>query len=360
MFSTDPGFETGQVLLAPLQTEPGRFTVDAAASFNRTLEHRVRALPGVQAVCYAGAPPGSGGGLDAAVEEFRLPGQTKGAGKPAGVNVVSADFFETFHIPIVAGRTFRENEATAKGIAPVAVVSETFARRLWGNEDPLDKVIEDAGGEQWRVVGVARDAKSMFGGVEGPQFYRLFNPQYVGSSLMIRFVGDAGPLAEGVRNVVGDLDREMTVTPQTLRSLLDEKAARFWVIVRMILLLGVVAILIAVIGIYGVVAFAINQRTKEIGIRMALGATKNDIMRWALRLGLKPILAGLAIGLALAVTGARMMEQALREMPVGFETLDPVIYVAVTSLLSLVVAPAIFGPALRASRADPIRALRHD
>jgi ABC-type antimicrobial peptide transport system permease subunit len=177
---------------------------------------------------------------------------------------------------------------------------------------------------------------------------------------MIRFVGDVRPLAEGVRSVVGDLDREMTVTPQTLRSLLDVQAARFWVIVRMILLLGVVAMLIAVIGIYGVAAFAINQRTKEIGIRMALGATKNDIMRWALRLGLKPILAGLAIGLALAVAGARVMEQALRQMPVGFETRDPLVYVTVTSLLSLVVAPAIFGPALRASQADPIRALRHD
>jgi predicted permease len=358
MFTTGPGVETRQVLLAPLEAEPGRYTMDAAVSFNRTLEQRARALPGVQAVCYASAPPG--GGFDAALEEFRLPGQTKEAGKPAGVNVVSADFFETFRIPIVAGRTFRENEATAKGIASVAVVSETFARRLWGDEDPLDKVIEDAGGEQWRVVGVARDAKSMFGGVEGPQFYRLFNPQYVGSSLMIRFVGDVRPLAEGVRSVVGDLDREMTVTPQTLRSLLDVQAARFWVIVRMILLLGVVAMLIAVIGIYGVAAFAINQRTKEIGIRMALGATKNDIMRWALRLGLKPILAGLAIGLALAVAGARVMEQALRQMPVGFETRDPLVYVTVTSLLSLVVAPAIFGPALRASQADPIRALRHD
>ena len=152
----------------------------------------------------------------------------------------------------------------------------------------------------------------------------------------------------------------MMVTPQTLKSLLDRQAAKFWVIVRLILLLGVVAMLIAVIGIYGVVAFAISQRTKEIGIRMALGATKNDIMRWALRLGLKPILAGLAIGLALAVTGMRVMEQALRQMPVGFETRDPLVYVAVTSLLSVIVASAIFGPALRASKADPIRALRHD
>jgi ABC-type antimicrobial peptide transport system permease subunit len=289
-----------------------------------------------------------------------LPGQAKGAGRLAGVNVVSAEFFETFRIPIVAGRTFRESEATAKGVAPVAVVSETFARRLWGNEDPLEKVIEDASGERWRVVGVARDTKSMFGGVEGPQFYRLFNPQYVGSSLMIRFVGDARPLAEGIRNVVGDLDREMTIAPQTLKSLLDEQAARFWLIVRLILLLGVVATLIAVIGIYGVVTFAINQRTKEIGIRMALGATKLDIMCLALRLGLKPILAGLAIGLALAVIGARAMGQVLQEMPVGFETLDPPVYVAVTALLSLVVALAIFGPALRASKADPIQALRQE
>src|SRR5262249_16652427 len=192
------------------------------------------------------------------------------------------------------------------------------------------------------------------------QFYRLFNPQYVGSSLMIRFVGNARSLAEEVKNAVGDLDREMTVTPQKLRSLLDEQAAKFWVVVRSILLLAIVAMLIAVIGIYGIVAFAIKQRTKEIGIRMALGATKTNIMCLAMRLGLKPILAGLSIGLALAVIGALAMEQVLQEMPVGFETRNPLVYLAVAALLSLVAVAAILGPALRASKVDPIRALRQD
>ena len=178
--------------------------------------------------------------------------------------------------------------------------------------------------------------------------------------MMIRFVGDARSLAEGVRNVVGDLDREMTVTPQTLRALLDEQAAKLWVVVRSIFLLAIVAMLIAVIGIYGVVAFAIKQRTKEIGIRMALGATKTDIMCLALRLGLKPILAGLSIGLALAVIGALAMEQVLQEMPVGFETRNPLVYLAVAALLSLAAVAAIFGPALRASKVDPIQTLRQD
>src|SRR5215475_4148137 len=187
MVSVDPGFETRQVLLAPLQAEPGRYTAESAASFNRMLEQRARALPGVQSVCFADAPPGAGGGLDANLVEIRMPGQEKGSGILSGFNIVSADFFETFRIPIVMGRAFLETEDAASTV----VVSETFARSFWGKEEPIGKVVEDASGDRLQVVGLARDARSIFGSVEGPQLYYRFNPQLVGSTLMIRFAGEA-------------------------------------------------------------------------------------------------------------------------------------------------------------------------
>jgi putative ABC transport system permease protein len=355
MFNGDPGFETRHVLLAPLQAEPGRYTAESAVAFNRTLEQRIRALPGVQALCFAASPPGSGGGLDANVVEVRLPGQAKGTGPTSGLNIVSGEFFETFKIPIVAGRTFLETENSTS-----IIVSETFARRFWSNADPIGKVLEDANGALLQVVGVARDTRSGFGSLEQPQLYRRFDPQYVGSALMIRFAGDSRPVAQAVSNAIRTLDSGMLVTPQTLRARLDQQAERFWVIVRLILLLGLVAMAIAVVGIYGVVAFAVSRRRKEMGIRLALGANKGDIMSVVLRSGFKPIVAGLLAGLLLALAGSYALVQVLREMPIAVEVGDPWVYLSVAVILSLAALLALWGPAWRASNADPMLALRQD
>ena len=356
MLTVDPGVETRQVLLAPLQAEPGRYTAEAAASFNRMLEQRVRALPGVQSVCFAGAPPGAGGLLDWNLVEIRMPVQERGGGKLSGLNIVSADFFETFHIPIVAGREFLETEDAASAV----VVSETFARSFWGKEDPIGKVIEDDSGDRWQVVGVARDTRSILGSAEGPQLYRRFNPQFVGSTLMIRFAGEAGPTAEAVGNVIRGLDSQMAIAPQTLRSMLDKLTAKFGIAVRLVLLPGIVAMLIAMIGIYSAVAFAVNHRTKEMGIRLALGATQNDIIGLVLRSGFKPIIAGLAAGLLFAAGGSVVLALVLRETPVAVEISDPLVYVAVSLLLSLAALGAMFGPARRAAKTEPMLALRQD
>jgi putative ABC transport system permease protein len=355
LFTVEPGFESNRVLVAPLQAAPERYTTESAAAFNRALEQRVRALPGVEAVCFASAPPGARGALEANLVEIRLPGEAKGTGRISNLNIVSGSFFETFNIPIVAGRSFLETDNAAS-----VVVSETFARRFWANEDPIGKVLEDANGDQIQVVGVAHDTKSDFGSIEGPQLYRRFNPQYVGCSLMTRFSGAAPPVAAAVRSIVRELDGEMLIAPRTLRAMLDELAARCWVIVRLILLLGLVALLIAVIGIYGVVAFAVSCRTKEVGIRLALGAARSDIISLVLRAGLKPIFAGLVAGLLFAGAGSYVLAQVLRDLPVKVETGDPLVYLAVSFVLALAALLAVWGPALRAAKADPMLALRND
>jgi putative ABC transport system permease protein len=152
----------------------------------------------------------------------------------------------------------------------------------------------------------------------------------------------------------------MLVTPQTLRARLDQQAERFWVMVRLILLLGLVAMAIAVVGIYGVVAFAVSRRSKEMGIRLALGAKKGDITSLVLRSGFKPIVAGLLAGLLLALAGSYALVQVLREMPIAFEVGDPWVYLTVAVVLSLSALLALWGPARRASNADPMLALRQD
>ena len=170
----------------------------------------------------------------------------------------------------------------------------------------------------------------------------------------------ARPMAEAVRRVLREMDREMIATPQTVRANMDEQAARLWVPVRLILVLGIVAMMIAVIGIYGVVAFAVSRRSKEMGIRAALGATRNDIIGLVLRSGLKPVLVGLAAGLLFAVAGSVVLVRVLSDLPIVFEIGDPLVYLSVSLLLSLAALAAMCGPAWRAAKAEPMRALRQD
>jgi predicted permease len=357
--SADPGFETRQVLLVPLDVKAPRYTQDAAWSFYRTLEQRVRELPGVQAVCYASSAPFSGDdeeGLDTR-EEVRLLGQARGTGWKASLNIVSMDFFETLRIAMVRGRAFQPADMTAKKAAPVTVVSEAFARTFWPNGDPIGKVIEWGQGDRLQVVGVARDTKSeSYGEVDSPRFYLLQSPHSFAGPLMVRFHGDARSIERAFEKVILDMDRESIGVPRTLRSIIDDMSSKFWELVEVVLFLGSVAVLLAVVGIYGVVAFAVKRRTRELGIRMALGATKTDIVRFVLASGMRPVLGGLLAGTLLALGGTQVLARVLKGM-LTLNIWDSIIYAAVGVLLATAALAAMFGPALRAAGSHPIRAL---
>jgi predicted permease len=360
--SADPGFETRQVLLVPLDVKVPPYSQDSAWSLYRALEKRARELPGVQAVCYASSAPFWGDdeeGPDTR-EEVRLLGQAKGTERKAAVNIVSTDFFETLRIPIVRGRAFEQADMTAQKPAPVTVVSEAFARTLWPNGDPIDKVIEWGQGDRLRVVGVARDTKSQtYGEVDGPRFYLLQNPHSFAGPLMVRFQGDARPLERAFENAILDMDREAIGVPRTLKSIIDDMASKFWDLVEVVLFLGSFAVLLAVVGIYGVVAFVVKRRTRELGIRMALGATKTDIVRFVLASGMRPVLGGLLVGTLLALGGTQVLAQVLKGM-LTLNIWDSIIYVAVSVLLATAALAAMFGPALRAAGSDPMRVLRNE
>jgi hypothetical protein len=239
-------------------------------------------------------------------------------------------------------------------------VSESFARKLWPHEDPVGKVLEWADGERLEVVGVARDTKSQsYGSIDGPRFYVLDNPRSFGGPLMVRFSGDAHLVARAVRDSIRKLDPAETGVPRTLRSEIDDMSSRFRIVVDIFLLLGGITIFLAVVGIYGVVAFAVSRRTRELGIRMALGATKADIVRAVLGSGGRPVAAGLLGGSLIAIGGSVGLARVLQG-GIAVRLWDPLIYSSVWLLLVGVAMGAMLGPALRAAGADPNRALRQD
>jgi len=358
VFQEDPGFETRHVLMVPVRIPMPPYTPESAAGFYRTLAERVRALPGVQAICFASAPPYSGE-EGAPSEEVRLPGQAKGAGQMASVNVVSPPFFDVMRIAVERGRTFREGEFPVSGAPSPIIVSEAFARAMFPGKDPLGQTVEGSSGDMLEVVGVARDVKSdRFGAVDGPHFYRLRRAQSYGDTLMARFVGDPLPIELAVRAAIRDMDREMMPMSQTLQSMIEKTADLFWRVAVVVLALGAVAIVLAVVGIYGVVAFAVSRRTREMGIRMALGATKADIVRTVLAASMRPIVIGLAAGLVLSFAASSALAIALRSTPFAVNVRDPIAYISVSLLLGTTAIAAMLGPARRAAKADPAQALR--
>ena len=177
---------------------------------------------------------------------------------------------------------------------------------------------------------------------------------------MVRFDGDPFPAQRAVRNLLRDIDPEIRPRIETLPFAIDTHAGIFWKLAEMVPLLGVVAVVLAVLGIYGVIAFSMSRRTHEMGIRMALGATRMDIVRSAIATGVRPVLCGLFAGLLLCSVGAVALQQAFRATPIGLNTRDPIAYLAVVILLGVIALAAMLGPALRAGSFDPLRARRHD
>jgi len=357
MLNVEPGFETRQVLTVPLELDPLRYR-DSAAEIYDAIAERVRGLAGVEATCFASRSPGWGTSVDLPGERIRLPGQSKEAERRVEVNAVSPDFFATFRIALVGGQAFTDSRAVPGLTEDAVVVSETFARTFWPNENAVGKTVEDAAGRRLQVSGIVRDTRSNFGVAEGPRLYRRWNPAATGYALMVRFRGAGLPLGAALMDVMRELDSDLKVAPRTVRSQLDEVASRFAAIMRLVLALGVVALLLSMIGLYGVVSFWVNRRAREMGIRVALGANRGQILRLVMRSALGPVLVGVAVGTTAAMLAAQVMRQALNHMPVPLATRDPQTFLAVAILLVTAAGLAMVRPALRASRADPMVALR--
>jgi predicted permease len=349
MFAAGPGFEIEHVLASWIGSTTDDWT------FRHTLDERLKAIPGVVSVGFAEFMP-----MDKEdSQDVRVAGQATETRRVVATNSVSANFFETLRIPIVRGRAFEERDSAADHAAPVAIVSEAFARQFWPDEDPIGKVVEVP--ERLRVVGVSRNSRSArYGEQDGPQLFRLQNPKQASGSLLVRFQGKERDVARGIEEVLHDAGGDMGSEPETLKRIMDRSVSGFWAIAEMVLFLGISATVLALIGIYGAVAFAASRRTKEFGIRMALGAVRTDILDLVLRSGATPICNGLLVGICLTIGASYGLAKLMKNAPFVLNTYDPLVYFVVCLLLVLAATVAMLIPSLRATGVNPVHALREE
>ena len=351
----NPGFETHQVLTVPLRVDTSENNRARGQVFYGALESNILALPGVKSLAYASLEPFSQNPPD----EIRRPHQTKGSGRPVSVDEVSENFFSSFSIPILRGRLFLSPDSTSTGSVPIAVVSRALASEFWPASDPIGQKLVMPDDRYLTVVGVVADTRSeRFGRLDGPRLYTLRDPSALDGNLYVRFAGSAKPLENSIRQAVKSLDPVQTIAPQTIWESLEEQAEGMATMAQMILVVASIALLMAVAGVYSVLSFAVNQRTREFGIKMVLGASRAEIFRLVLLRGTKSIAVGLISGIALAEPAMLLLNRLLARSPLPLHRFDSAVFGISAVLLAAVSLIAMYIPAARAMRTDPMGTLR--
>jgi predicted permease len=356
----NPGFRTDHVMMMELDTSFARYSADRSREFYRNLKDRVRALPGVQAVAMAQViPMMPAQPMESVVPEgYQFP---KGQDTVAvGSQPVDENYFETMKIPILQGRAFTAMDKA--DTRRVAIVNEAFAEKYWPRQDAVGKRlhVKNASGPLAEVVGVAKTGRYLF--ISEPPMPYIYVPYAQSPSLQMTIFaetqGDPADLATPLRQVVRSLDANLPVyNARTLSNFYRQRAigvVKF--ILELVVGMGALGLALALVGLYGLISYSVSRRTQEIGIRMAVGAKRPDVLRMVLRQGFVLSLIGVTIGF-LASLGIRpILNQAL----VGIGIPGPAILVVVPALLILVTMAACYMPARRASQVDPIRALRYE
>lgn len=357
----DLGFDPNQLVNVRLDSSLLGYDEAQTTNFYRSLEMRVRALPGVQSTSLAAAVPM---GYADAKQSVYIEGRPLPTGQRApGIwfNNVSPGYFETLRTPILAGRAFRESDAESS--QRVAIVNETMARRFWPEQDPIGKrfSLTSDSGPFLEVVGVAHDGKYR-NVTEDPQSYlylplaQNFAPERV---LQIRSMLPAESLIRQTQEQIFALGGQAAIEDvQTMKQTLNGALGYFMFRLGASLaaFMGFLGLVLAIVGVYGVVSYAATQRTQELGIRVALGASPRQILTLLLRQGAQLVVTGLLIGLIIAWA----LTRAMTHMLVGVSPSDPLTYFSVAASLAVVALLACWIPAHRAMRADPMVALRHE
>ena len=352
----DPGFSTRTGLLASIDLLPAGYDAPRGRAFFHDLLARVRELPGVEAASVATKVPlGFGGNSDMGV---RIDGYTPAPNEEISIyyNRVGSDYLRTMGITVVAGRDFTDRDTSDR--PDVLIVNETVVRRYFSGRDPIGGRIR-LGNRTLEVVGVARDGKyssiteapRSFMYMPVQQWYRADTVLHVKSSV------DPGTLVPRLHEVLRTLDSNVPLFD--VRTIAEQLSIAIF-IQRMVASLlgafGALALLLATVGLYGVIAAVAAQRTPEIGMRMALGATRRDIVAMIVRQGLSLTLTGVAIGLIAALGATRLFKSLL----VGVSATDAPSFAVTTILLVTVAMAAAYLPARRAARIDPLQALRNE
>lgn len=349
------GFDPDGVLLANIRLGVQGYRGEDGQRFYRQLLERLQSMPGVERASlgsYVPLGPEGGGSSRISVEGY-LPQPTESMS--FGFSTITPGYFETIRLPLIEGRDFQaHDEAGARG---VVIVNETLANRFWPGQSPLGRRITVFANREVTIVGVTRNAR--YRRLNEPATGHFYMPlaQFYSPNMNVhlRTAGSPMALAGALRREISQIDpavQPAIVVP--MNEVTDFALLTHRVAATVLAILGATALLLAMMGVYGVMAFAVSQRTREIGIRMALGAAKDDVLRLILMNGLRLTLAGLAVGLVAALATMPLLSSLL----VGIGALDPWTFAGAGALLVAVAMVAGWLPARRATRVDPVVALR--
>ena len=353
----DPGFESAKLFMFNFDLGALHYDEGRGQQFFRAAIERAQATPGVEAATIADAPPLLGGFARTIFPE----GQDEASGYRGTLtqlNDVAPNFFKTVRIPLVAGREFTDSDrATTR---PVAIANEAMAKHFWPNENAIGKRFHFFGDPTLReIVGVVRNTVvNNIGEEPQPLAYLPLTQNYSPAATMqVRTSGRPEALISAVRSQVQSLDTNLALTNvQTIGELLGQGLWAPRMGAALLAVFGGLALILAVIGVYGVLSYSVNQQTREIGIRMAMGAQGNRVLRLVVGQGMRLAGAGLVAGLIIAFAAMRLLGSLL----FGVSAYDPLTFGSVALILAAAAATACYIPARRATRVDPIIALRYE
>lgn len=365
LLQVNPGFEASNVLTAQITLPRAKYVKpDQRVMFVDQALERIKSLPGVESAALAAAMPFSGSNIQSGFLIDEHPAPETGREPVANFRNVTADYFHVLKMPLRSGRFF--NEQDKRGGMGAVIINESLARRYFPNENPIGKHLSEFGANQdegdpkkWEIVGIVGDTKnsSLSGGTNPELFIPYRQNSWPFGNFIIRTNAEPASLTNAVREQIQSIDKDMPVTRiRLLEDSISETVAQPRFYALLFGLFGAIGLVLALTGIYGVMSYAVTERTQEIGIRMALGASRFDVVRMVVRQGMTFALIGVVIGLVGAYFLAQFMEKLLFNVKVS----DPTIFAFVSGLLALFALLACWIPARRAAGVDPMIALRYE
>ena len=365
--NVDPGFRADHLLTMQVELPQSKYPEHSRrTTFYNELLSRIEALPGVKSAAVTTNLPLYAQGNSITISIEGRPDPAPGQGKRPGIatRVVSPHYFQTMSIPLLQGREFSDQDKVDS--PAVAVINETMARRLWPDQDPTGKritpgALTSTDPDDWiTVVGVVKDVRQFeLVADPKPQMYLSYVQAgfFAPNDLVVRTDLEPLSLAASVRRAVWEVDKDQPVSKiRTMEEIVSESVARQRFSMLLLGVFAALALALAAVGIYGVMSYSVAQRTREFGIRMALGAQPGDVLKLAVGQGLKLVIAGIVIGLGASFLLTRVMASLLFRV----SATDPLTFITISLVLVGVALLASFVPALRATKIDPMEALRYE